>query len=146
MVKIAVCNKCCLISDDTITSVYLFIQEVDLNGALAATVSVAKGLINDKPLDLILDIEPQLPVIFGDRPRIHQIFLNLVSNRIKFTPHGSLTINFLSAQHFYTQLQRLKPQIGDERISRCTQRRITRQTYQRGLTIQRFQVVNGQRD
>jgi len=71
----------------------LFIQEVDLNEALAATVSVARGLIKDKPLELIVDCDPDLPVLFGDKRRIRQVFLNLVSNGIKFTSRGQLTIS-----------------------------------------------------
>ncbi len=70
----------------------LFIQEVNVNEALAASVSVAKGLIKDKPLGLDTDIEPKLPPIFGDKRRIRQIFLNLVSNAVKFTAQGTIDV------------------------------------------------------
>jgi signal transduction histidine kinase len=70
----------------------LFVQEVDFNEALTATVSMAKGLVKDKPLELITDIDRNLPHTFGDRRRIRQVFLNLVSNAVKFTPQGRITI------------------------------------------------------
>ena len=70
----------------------LFIQEIDLNASLASVVSIAKGLVTGKPIELITDIEQALPPTYGDRRRVHQIFLNLVSNAVKFTPSGSVTI------------------------------------------------------
>jgi signal transduction histidine kinase len=71
----------------------LFIQDVDMNAALESSVSTAKGLVKDKPIQLITDIEKDLPVIMGDRRRIRQVLLNLISNAVKFTPEGSVTIS-----------------------------------------------------
>lgn len=70
----------------------LFIQDVDLNEALTSLLATAKGLVKDKPIEIITDIEEHLPVISGDRRRIRQILLNMVSNAVKFTPEGSVTI------------------------------------------------------
>ncbi|MCS6871356.1 MAG: GAF domain-containing protein [Anaerolineae bacterium] len=54
--------------------------------------STAIGLIKDKPLRLYQEIEPDLPNVMGDEFRTRQALLNLVSNAVKFTPQGSITI------------------------------------------------------
>ncbi len=70
----------------------LFIQDVDLNAALQGVLSTAKGLLKDKPVELISAVTDNLPQISGDRRRIRQILLNVVSNACKFTEKGRITI------------------------------------------------------
>jgi signal transduction histidine kinase len=70
----------------------LFIEEVDLNAILKGTLSTTKGLVKNRPVELIAEIDDDLPMISGDKRRIRQIFLNLASNAVKFTPDGTITI------------------------------------------------------
>ena len=49
--------------------------------------------ILEKNLELIVNYDSTIPdVIMGDAVRLHQIIINLVSNAIKFTSEGSITI------------------------------------------------------
>lgn len=70
----------------------LFLEEVDMNAALNASISTAKGLVKEKDIELRVDIEDDLPHIIGDKRRIRQIMLNLISNAVKFTTEGSVSI------------------------------------------------------
>lgn len=70
----------------------LFIEDVNINSILKGTISITKGLIKNSPVELVAEIEEDLPGILGDKRRIRQIFLNLVSNAVKFTPEGTITL------------------------------------------------------
>ncbi len=72
----------------------LFIEaDVDLKTEINAIGATAETLLAEKPdVRLVRAVSDTLPVIIGDRRRIHQILLNLVSNACKFTKQGSVTI------------------------------------------------------
>ena len=64
----------------------LSVQDV-IERAMAATAS----LFEAKKLTLVQNIEPGLPDITGDRDRLIQVVINLISNAVKFTDSGSVT-------------------------------------------------------
>jgi len=61
----------------------------DIANEVAAS---ASSLLTKKPYELSFDIRPDLPPIWADSLRVNQILLNLVSNAIKFTDEGGVTI------------------------------------------------------
>lgn len=74
-------------------SLKLFIADnVNLNTIVDSVVANGSSLLQDKPVELILDVQPDLPTIRADERRIAQILLNLVSNACKFTEAGSVTL------------------------------------------------------
>lgn len=60
--------------------------------------SIAVGLMKDKPLQLFVEVAPNLPQAYADETRTRQILLNLVSNAVKFTPEGSVTVRIYTVQ------------------------------------------------
>ncbi|AFY38243.1 multi-sensor hybrid histidine kinase [[Leptolyngbya] sp. PCC 7376] len=46
-----------------------------------------------KGLKFILELEPNLPIVYGARIRVEQILINLIRNAIKFTEKGSIKVS-----------------------------------------------------
>ncbi len=55
--------------------------------AAAATAS----LFEASGVELVRDVAADLPTTVGDRDRLIQVLINLFSNAVKFTPHGTVT-------------------------------------------------------
>ena len=72
----------------------LFMEdEVSVQVEVEATLSIVGGLLQEKGLQLIRDIDPHLPMVSCDRRRLRQVLLNLISNAIKFTNKGTVTVS-----------------------------------------------------
>ena len=67
-------------------------EPVDLMAVLQGICATGKGLVKEADIELISNLNQDLPQIIGDRRRLRQIFLNLVSNAVKYTKEGSVSI------------------------------------------------------
>jgi signal transduction histidine kinase len=67
-------------------------DQVDLKLILNNIAGVARGLLANKPVRLVMNVDPDLPTIRADRQRIYQAMLNIVSNACKFTQQGEIEI------------------------------------------------------
>jgi PAS domain S-box-containing protein len=64
-----------------------------LASSISAMLHVFETKIQEKNLVLITEYDANIPkVLLGDPVRLHQIILNLVSNAIKFTSKGKITV------------------------------------------------------
>lgn len=68
------------------------LESLDLQHSLQEVVDQLKPMANNKDLHLDLKVEAALPKVLADGHRIRQIALNLVSNALKFTEKGGVTI------------------------------------------------------
>ena len=70
----------------------LTFTDVNVNDLIESVLSTAVGLIKDKSIQLVQNIEKNLPIVKADVTRIRQVLLNLISNASKFTEEGEITI------------------------------------------------------
>ncbi|MGB1109884.1 MAG: response regulator [Gammaproteobacteria bacterium] len=69
-------------------------EEITLEELATESLAIFTASAEEKGLKLLLGIEPDVPeVIVGDPARLRQIIVNLVSNAIKFTDQGSVTLS-----------------------------------------------------
>lgn len=65
-----------------------------LCASVSAMLHLFETKISEKNLELITEYDSSIPdVLLGDPVRLHQIIMNLVSNAIKFTSYGQITIS-----------------------------------------------------
>ncbi|HKC68773.1 MAG TPA: ATP-binding protein, partial [Bacteroidia bacterium] len=62
--------------------------------SLSAMLHLFETKIQEKNLELVKEYDSRIPeVLVGDPVRLHQIILNLVSNAVKFTTKGKITVS-----------------------------------------------------
>jgi CheY-like chemotaxis protein len=65
-----------------------------MSSSIAAMIHLFETKIQEKNLELVKEYDDAIPeVLLGDPVRLHQIILNLVSNAVKFTSKGKITIS-----------------------------------------------------
>lgn len=66
-------------------------EEVNIQEVIEHATSATYSLFDEKKIELIKQIQPNLPNFVGDKNRIIQLIINLISNAVKFTEQGSIT-------------------------------------------------------
>jgi len=56
------------------------------------TTVLAERLVGTRPVRMVLDLPDELPTLSVDRTRIRQVLLNLLSNAVRFTDEGEITV------------------------------------------------------
>lgn len=80
-------------------------EKVNLSELVNESVRIMKGKIKTKDIDLIVRVDQNLPLLWGDARKIRQILINLLSNAFKFTPeHGVISVSARHDAHYNLML------------------------------------------
>lgn len=68
------------------------VSPVDVLSAVYRVVGIMQPLVEERGLELCLELDPNLPYVQGHGERLEQVLTNLLSNAVKFTDTGTITI------------------------------------------------------
>jgi signal transduction histidine kinase len=68
-------------------------RPIDLQPLLSAVVEkFSDQLLSEDSPQILLDYPSQAPLALADPERVEQILVNLIGNALRYTPHGSITV------------------------------------------------------
>ncbi len=70
----------------------LYREKAQLDQIVADVRDMLAGAFTQKGIELVIQIQPDLPAVFVDTTRIRQVLINLLNNGLRFTDQGSVTI------------------------------------------------------
>ncbi|NEO87605.1 MAG: response regulator [Spirulina sp. SIO3F2] len=71
-------------------------EPLQVGEVIERAIAAVSSLLDQSELNLVTEIEPDLPKILGDRDRLIQVVINLLSNAIKFTNAGTITCRLIA--------------------------------------------------
>lgn len=75
-------------------------EKVDMGEIVNESIRIMNGKLKTKGIHSVVAIEPNLPILWGDKRKIRQVLINLLSNSVKFTPeNGTITVAVRLDQH-----------------------------------------------
>ncbi|MGG5254809.1 two-component system histidine kinase PnpS [Neobacillus sp. SM06] len=90
-------------------------QELDLVATLNEIITMVKSRAEEKEIELVLHCEKNEVIIQGDMHRLKQVFINLITNAIAYTPSGGLVAISLKEQDQKVQVRVKDTGIGIEK-------------------------------
>ncbi len=67
----------------------LELEETDPAGVIDGVCRIAHGMAAKRQIEIVQEVEPDLPAAMLDSGRLKQVLFNLLSNAVKFSPEGS---------------------------------------------------------
>jgi signal transduction histidine kinase len=74
-------------------------QTLKIEDVIDLAITNTASLFEETQLVLNLSISDNLPPVLGDRDKLLQAMINLISNAVKFTPKGGVTIQAQMSDH-----------------------------------------------
>ncbi|MFA6598356.1 MAG: ATP-binding protein [Ignavibacteriaceae bacterium] len=72
-------------------------ENVNLRELIDSALQTVAISVNEKNLKVIVDVDSRTtPLVIGDTKRLRQVYINLISNAVKFTQHGQIRITLNS--------------------------------------------------
>jgi signal transduction histidine kinase/HAMP domain-containing protein len=78
------------------------VEEIDVGPIVEDVVALVRPQSDSKDLDVRANVPVELPTILADRARFRQVLVNLVSNAVKFTDSGAVTVSATSGDGWVT--------------------------------------------